>query len=183
MSERQPTRRDMGEIKRERQREREEQRHARQITFDSEGRLSRDYLEGVLDTTVLQDQTIEVIRNYIDRNWVLANRNEAEQHDIFHKLVVMKHKILGSHPPQGSAIVGPVRAALFDDESEDLMPLSSPQRAEIDSFFDSLRFSLITRGRGGHERRLLDTQIRESRTESDTFRDDSSGGRLRGLFG
>jgi hypothetical protein len=177
-----PTEQDIQEWKREQQLSREEQRHARQLRFDDQGRLSRDYLEAVLDADVLQENTIKMLQNYIDRNWVLSNRGEARAHDIFHKLRVTQIKIEGMHPPSESAIVGPVRAFLFDDESEELWPLTAAERAEIDSLFDSLRYALITRGDGGFERRLLDTEIRESRTESDTFKDNSGSGALRGLF-
>jgi len=168
------------EVKEERQRQREQQLHQQQVRFEGD-KLDRDYLESILDTDVLQEQTITKIRTYIDRNWILSNRTEARQHDIFHKLAVMEMKIKGLHPPDESAIQGEVRAFMYDDPAENLTTLTAAQKAEVESFFDTLRFALLPRGREGFERRQLVTEVRESRTESETFNDDDSGGRL-GLF-
>lgn len=173
---------DPDEIKREREAQREHQRHMAQLQFDSGGRLSREFIESLINTDKLQSQTVELMRNYLDRNWMLANLTEAEAHDQRFKLDVMQIKILGQHPPQESSIVGPIRAFLFDDEQEDLMPLTAAERNVIDSFFDSLK-AIVTRGRGGFERKLIQTEVRESKTESSRERGKKSGGRFKGLFG
>lgn len=171
---------DMGEVKKERQRERENQRHTQQIRFDDEGRMSRDFLEGVLATDKLQDNTIVRLQEYVDRTWFLSNLKDAEAWDQRRKLDVMKYKMKGVHPPQESVIQGPIRAFLLDDEDENLQALTAQERAEIDAFFDTLK-SIVTRGREGFERKSLNTEVRESRTRSDTFEEDDSGGRF-GLF-
>lgn len=171
--------RDLKEVRKERQRQREQQMHQQQVQFDGD-KLDRDYLESILDTDVLQEQTITKIRSYIDRNWILSNRTEARNHDAFHKLDVMELKIKGLHPPSESAIQGPMRAFLFDNPSENLTALTSAERAELESFFDTLRYAVLPRGKDGFERRQLVTEVRESRTESESIGDDD-GGRL-GLF-
>lgn len=172
----------LDDIAHERERQREHQRHVQQLQFDSDGKLTRDYLEGILNMDVVQEKTLNKLRSYIDRNWILSNRTAAEQHDIFYKLMVMEIKIKGTFPPEESSIQGPLRAFLLDDEAEDLFALSAAERSEIESFFDTVRFAILPRGREGFERKHLVTQVRESRTESDTFREEGGKGRIRGLF-
>lgn len=157
-----------------------------QQAFNSDGEVSRNYLNELLDneelTTgepgTLQTVTVAKIQNLLTRDWVLANLTDAQEHDIRFKLEVIKIKVLGMHPPEDSVITGAIRAFLFDDEMEELHPLSSQERILIDDLFETLK-ARATRGRGGFERQQLNTSIAESRTQDN--REDESGG-LVGLF-
>lgn len=164
----------------EQRRQRDHQRHMQQLQFNEEGQLSREFLESMIDTSTLQAKTLTKLRNYLSRQWMLSNLNEAEAHDQRWKLEVMKIKIMGMHPPDDSVITGATRAFLLDDEAEELDPIGAAERVEIDALFDTLK-ALITRSRGGFERVQLNTEVRESKTESRTPTGDEPGG-LRGLF-
>lgn len=174
------------EVKEERQREREFQREQQFLTqaFNQQGELDRGWMRDILDTEDLEEYlpeaTIKKIQAMINKEWVLANLTNAEAHDRRHKLEVIKIKILGTHPPEESAIVGPVRAFLFDNEREDLMPLTPAQRNTIDQIITTLQ-NRVTRGRGGFERKQINTNI--ARTESEASQPEDSSGRFRGLFG
>jgi len=110
---------------------------------------------------------------------VLGNLTEAQEHDARHKLEVMKLKVLGMHPPPDSGIQGRYRAFLLDDEDEALDALTQQERILIDELFETLK-TRFTRGRGGFERELIETNIARTETGQDESEDDSGG--LTGLF-
>lgn len=174
------------EAMREREREREFQREQQFLTqaFNQQGELDRGWMREILDTEDLekhlQKHTITKIQALLNKDWVLANLTDAETHDRKHKLKVMEIKILGQHPPSESAIVGPVRAFLYDDPTEDLWPLTAQERQTIDQIITTLQ-NRVTRSRGGFERKQQQTSI--ARTESERNSSDDNGGRLKGLFG
>lgn len=174
------------EAKRERARDREFQREQQAMTqaFNQKGQLDRGWMREILDTEDLekhlQEHTITKIQALLNKDWVLSNLTDAETHDRKHKLKVMELKIKGQHPPQESAIVGPVRAFLNDDPTEDLWPLTAQERQTIDQIITTLQ-NRVTRSRGGFERKQQQTSI--ARTESESSEAGEGGGRLRGLFG
>lgn len=177
------------EALKDREREREfkrdlkrEQRSLQQA-FNQDGKLDRGWMREILDTNDLekhlQEFTIAKIQAMLNKQWVLANLTDAETHDRVYKLEVMKYKILGEHPPEESAIVGPVRAFLHDDETEDLRPLTPQERNTIDQIIVTLQ-NMVTRSRDGFERKQINTNI--ARTESESSNENKDGGKLTGLF-
>lgn len=174
------------EAKRERKKEREFQREQQFLTqaFNQKGNLDRGWMREILDTEDLekhlQEHTITKIQGLLNKDWVLSNLTDAETHDRKHKLKVMELKILGQHPPSESAIVGPMRAFLYDDPTEDLWPLTAQERQTIDQIITTLQ-NRVTRSRGGFERKQQQTSI--ARTESESNKESNEGGRLKGLFG
>lgn len=169
------------EAKKERERTRMEQRHSRQLSFDDDGKLSREFLESLIDVDELQNSTAHHLRAYCSRQWMLSNLTDAEAHDQRWKFEVLKYKIYGMHPPQESAIQGPIRAFLYDDPQENLYPLTPAERQIIESFVDSLK-TIVTQSRDGFERQQINTDIRQSRTESDRIEDDGGGGGRLSIF-
>jgi hypothetical protein len=137
--------------------------------FNDDGQLSRGWMREILDVEdleeQLQPQMIGKIQGLINKQWMLANLTDAETHDRIYKLDVMKIKLYGEAPPEESAIVGPIRAVVYDDEGEDIMPLTSAERNCIDQIILTLQ-NMVTRSRGGFEREQINTRI--GRTESDT---------------
>jgi hypothetical protein len=109
---------------------------------------------------------------------VLANLTDAQEHDKRFWLEVQKIKVKGAHPPEDSAITGPALAFFSNDEMEELKPLTQQERLLIDDFFETMK-DRATRGRGGFERKQINTNI--SRAETDDEGDDRDG--KRGLFG
>lgn len=174
------------EVIRERKRERQHQREQQtlQQAFNQNGQMSKNFIAELLDkddlqTDGLQEVTVSKIQNLLSRDWVLGNLTDAQEHDIRFKLEVMKYKILGMHPPEESVITGKTRAFLFDDEMEELLPLTQQERFLIDELIETLK-ARATRGRQGFERKQMNTNIAETRTQKDN-QEEKSGG-LRGLF-
>jgi len=171
--------------KEERQKERKREQMELQKAFKQDGSLSRNFVDELLSNEEmtrggpelnageLHESTIAKLQNMLSRNWVLANLSDAQEHDIRLKLEVMKYKILSAHPPEESMITGPTRAFLFDDDSEDLEPLTQQQRLLVDEFIESLK-GRLTRGRGGFERKQMNTSIAETRSGGED--EDDSGG-------
>jgi len=175
------------EEQREHERTMREKQAAMQEAFGGGDGLSRTAIEGMLsaeDISVggpddLQEKTVAKIQSLLSRDWVLANLTEAQEHDARHKLEVMKLKVLGMHPPPDSGIQGRYRAFLLDDEDEALDALTQQERILIDELFETLK-TRFTRGRGGFERELIETNIARTETGEDEPEDDSGG--LTGLF-
>lgn len=167
-------------VQEERQRERQHQQQLKGLQFDDNGQLTEDTIEALVDTDELQDETVATMKNYLTRNWILGNLNDAQEHDFWYKMEVMKYKVFAAHPPEGSLITGATRAFLLDDRQEYKEPLTADERNLIDSFFDSLKIQL-TRSREGFEREMLSKQVRESRTGKLNEESEETGG-IRGLF-
>jgi len=175
------------EEQREHERTMREKQAAMQEAFGGADGISKTAIEGMLsaeDISVggpddLQEKTVAKIQSLLSRDWVLANLTEAQEHDARHKLEVMKLKVLGMHPPPDSGIQGQYRAFLLDDEDENLNALTQQERILIDELFETLK-TRFTRGRGGFERELIETNIARTETGEDEPEDDSGG--LTGLF-
>lgn len=171
-------------VKEERARQREHQKEQRalQQAFNESGELSRDWMREVLDVDQveqhLQPNTVNKIQAMLNKQWILANLTEAETHDRVFWLEVMKYKIYGEHPPEGSLVTGATRAFLLDDELEELEPLTPSERNQIDQIINGLK-NMVTRSRGGFEREQINTSI--ARTEQQREEEDTDGG-LTGLF-
>lgn len=177
----------------QRQQEREEQRQfereqrSLQEAFREDGKMSENYIEELLDnselvvggTDDLQEVTVAKIQSLLSRDVVLGNHTEAQEHDIRWKLEVMRIKITGMHPPEDSCVTGATRAFLFDDEMEELQPLTQQERMLVDDLIEALK-ARITRSREGFERQQMNTSIAESHTKTDDTAD-TGGGLFRGL--
>jgi hypothetical protein len=177
------------------QQEKEKQRnHQEQMTkkeaalrkaFNADGEDSDAIIEQLLSSEdleaggpgTLQEPTVAKIKNLMSRDWVVANLTDAQEHDIRHKLEVLKLKVIGMHPPQESAVEGELRAYLLDDRDERLRPLTAEERVLIDELFETLK-ARITRGRQGFERELMRTNIARSETAVEDEDDDGGYGLL-----
>lgn len=172
------------ERQREHQREQQREQVRLQQAFNQQGDVKKSWIEDILDTHNLEDRLDKVeirkVRGVINRQLMLSNLTEAEVHDAVYKLEVMKYKIFGEFPPEESAIQGPIRAFLRDDENENLTALTGEQRNAIDQIIMSLQ-QLVRRSREGFEREQINTSIARSESSSEKEGDDDSGGL--GLFG
>lgn len=173
------------EQKRERERQREftEEQKALQQAFNQQGELDKDWMAEVLNVDdmgqYLNQYEIDKVRGLLNKQWILSNLSDAQTHDRWYKLEVMKYKIYGSFPPKESAIQGPLRAFLFDNEHEQLNALTQEQRNVIDQLILTLQ-NMVTRSKGGFERKQTNTSI--ARTENGRGNEQESSGRLTGLF-
>jgi hypothetical protein len=128
----------------------------------------------------LQEETVAKIRNLLSRDWVVANLSGAQEHEIRHRIEVLKIKVLGMHPPPESYNTGKMRAFLLDDEDAKLEPLADEHRILIDELFETVK-ARITRGRDGFERELMRTNIARSETAVDEQDEQGSSGLFGGL--
>lgn len=167
----------------DRQREHQERQRLMEEAFNHKGELDRGWMREILDTEDLEEHlqpfTIKKIQAMLNKEWVLSNLTDAEAHDRIWWLETMRLKIYGEHPPEESSIQGPLRAFLFDDETEGLWALTSAERNAIDQIIKTVQ-NRTTRGRGGFERKQMNTNI--ARTESEKAGSGEKQGRLRGLF-
>lgn len=176
------------QVKKERERNREFKEHQQRVSqafadqTDPDQGFVRELLDSddvrVGDTSDLQEATVAKIESMLSKQWLLANLTDAQEHDIRHKLEVMKIKIMGSHPREESTITGKRRAVLYDDPMEELEPLTAQQRLLIDELIETVK-AMVTRGRGGFERKQMNTSI--ARSEKPESEEEESA--LQGLFG
>lgn len=171
------------ERQREWQMEQQREQQALQQAFNQKGQLDEGWMEDILGTDDLEDRLdeyqIQKIQGLINKQWILANLSEAQTHDRWHKLDVMKMKVLGEFPPGESHIQGPIRGALKNEEMEQLFALTAEERNIIDQIFTSLQ-NMVTRSTDGFERQQVNTSI--ARTESENKKQSDSSSGLRGLF-
>jgi len=162
---------------RRRQRDFQKKQQLVQQAFNQEGELKKSWMEQVLDVDELekklQENTIQHIQAMVNKQWVLGNLTDAEAHDRVYKLEVMKLKILGAHPPAESLVQGKVRAFLYDDKYEQMEALTPRERNSIDQIITTLQ-TMVTRSRGGFERKQINTSIAVSETGEEQ-QDDSDG--------
>lgn len=170
--------------RKQREKERAEEKEQRRLqqAFNAEGQLDKGWMKEILNTDDLEQHLDEYmlakVRALINRQWVLSNLTEAQAHDRWYKLEVLKYKIYGEFPPDESAIQGPARAFLYDDEMEQLTSLTAEERNVIDQILLSLQ-NMVMRSKDGFERKQINTNI--ARTEREQTENEESGGRL-GLF-
>jgi len=171
-------RREQRRREKQREKERAEEREERRLqeAFNANGELDKGWMKEILNTDDLESHLdpfeLNKVRALINRQWVLANLTDAQVHDRWYKLEVMKLKIFGEFPPSESAIQGPMRAFLFDDEMEQLTALTAEQRNAIDQIIASLQ-NMLTRSKEGFERKQINTNI--ARTEREQTENDGKG--------
>lgn len=180
MSQTQPSLAKQEKIRKQRE-EREENRQREQQkireAFNQQGELSQGWMEDLLDTDDLEEEldpaTVRKIQGLLNKQWIIANLSDAETHDRTYKLEVMKRKILATHPPTESRMTGKIRAFLHDDPWEELHPLTQHERNQIDQVITTLQ-NMVTRSRGGFERKQQQTSI--AKTEQERREEDSDSG-------
>lgn len=169
---------------REKQRNHESEQERLRQAFNQQGDLDRDWMKEILGTDDLEEYLdpyeLDKVRGLVNQQWVLANLSDAQTHDRWYKLEVMKLKVIGSFPPDESEIQGPLRAVLLSDEKECLTSLTAEQRNVIDQIFMSLQ-NMVTRSTDGFERKQFNTNYARTEREGQPQQKKKSG-RLGGLF-
>lgn len=168
----------------EREKERQfksEQERLREA-FNADDGPREGWMREILETSDLENKLdeyeLDKVRGIINKQQILSNLSEAQVHDRWYKLEVLKYRIFGEFPPDQSQIQGPLRAVVMDDELEVLTSLTAEQRNTVEQIIVSLQ-NMITRSESGFERKQINTNI--ARTEREDTENDESGGRL-GLF-
>lgn len=170
------------DVKEERERERqsklEQQAHAAQLDGMFEG-TDVEYLREMVKSQ-LDPGTVQVLDNLISPDFVLSNMREADLTEFKYLLEVKVQRVFERHPPMGG-IAGKERAYYYDDPKDNLSPLRSQDRDVIRSYKDGI-WQRARRSKGGWQQDKFGETT--SRVETvDNGGEESSGGRLRGLFG
>ncbi|GAA0305706.1 hypothetical protein [Halarchaeum salinum] len=159
---------------------REEQMHRSNFNGGSPAQqIHEDILDKITETR-LSEGSRDLLRNLLTKDLVLANFQEAEVNEMRWKLRAKQKLFFSMHPDRQCAIVGDDRAAIYDDGTATLRPLSDEERAIVRDLFDMLE-TRITRARKMKQQEMMNTTIRESRAETSGNGDESKGG-LRGLL-
>jgi len=154
-----------------RQQAREEQLHQMNLqTADADAPMDTAYIQQMTDHD-LQDETVDMLSNLLDRDFMLSNLSEAEVHEYRWLARVMMLEVEALHPTRNSVLQGKVRAMAFDDPDDAAEPLSERQKAKIEQFIMAV-ISRATRGRDGWQQEMFNKSISASETREVNADDD-----------
>jgi hypothetical protein len=159
-----------------RQQEHEEQLHRMNLSAaDSDTPMDQAYIREMTEHD-LDDPTVDILSNLLDKDFLLGNLQEAEVHEYRWLARVMMLEVKSLHPTKKGVFAGDLRAVCFDDADDALEPLSDREKAVIEQFVMGV-IARATRGRGGWQQEMFNKTITasEKREVSD---DDDSGGFL-----
>jgi len=137
-----------------------------------QGQVDSDYVDRITQTELNQG-TVRILENMLSRDWVLANFDDAEVHEIRWLSRVMMKQLESLHPPEDSIWTGELRKYAADDDRQALEPLDSAQRLVI---FETIQgvISRATRSKDGWQQENFRKQIKQSETV-DRSQDDDEG--------
>jgi len=122
----------------------------------------RAYMEGVLDSDI-DDASVKMLENVLADDYMLANFNNAEVHELKHLRRIVLRRVKAAHPSKNSVMQGGLRAQVYDD-GNGLPALSSTQRVKIEEAV-SAAFGNLTRGREGFQQEQFAKTITESHVD------------------
>jgi len=154
-----------------RQERRDEQLHQMNLSAaDAEQPMDTAYIQQMTDHD-LQDETVDMLSNLLDRDFMLGNLSDAEVHEYRWLARVMTLEIEALHPNRNSILQGKVRAMAFDDRDDGFEPLSEREKAKIEQFIMAV-ISRATRGRDGWQQEMFNKSISASETREVNADDD-----------
>lgn len=127
-----------------------------------QGPADSDYVDRITQTELNQG-TVRILENMLSRDWVLANFDDAEVHEIRWLSRVMMKQLEALHPPEDSIWTGNLRQYASDDDRQALEPLDSAQRLVV---FETIQgvISRATRSKDGWQQENFRKQIKQSET-------------------
>jgi hypothetical protein len=123
----------------------------------------------------LDQGTVDILSNLLDRDFMLGNLNDAEIHEYRWLVRVLRLEIEALHPNEESVWKGPLRAIAFDDRGDALPALSEQDLSIIEQFLMGV-ISRATRGKDGWQQEMFNKTIQASETRE--VSDDDDGGFL-----
>jgi hypothetical protein len=159
-----------------REQQRREQRHQMNVQA-SEARgegMDRTYINEMTDHE-LDQGTVDILSNLLDRDFMLGNLSDAEVHEYRWLARVLRLEIEALHPHEDSVFQGPLRAVAFDDRGDALPSLSEQDLAIIEQFLMAV-IARATRGKDGWQQEMFNKTIQASETRE--VGDDDGGGFL-----
>lgn len=159
-----------------REKQRQEQRHRMNLQAAearSEG-MDRTYINEMTDHE-LDQGTIDILSNLLDRDFMLGNLSDAEVHEYRWLARVLRLEIEALHPNENSVFRGAVRAVAFDDRGDALPSLSEQDLVIIEQFLMAV-IARATRGKDGWQQEMFNKTITAS--EQRSIDDGDDGGFL-----
>jgi hypothetical protein len=134
--------------------------------------MDRTYINEMTDHE-LEQGTIDILSNLLDRDFMLGNLSDAEVHEYRWLARVIRLEIEALHPNEDSVFRGELRAAAFDDRSDALPSLSEQDLSIIEQFLMAV-IARATRGKDGWQQEMFNKTI--SASERREVGDDDDGG-------
>jgi hypothetical protein len=154
-----------------RQEQRQEQLHQMNLSAaDAEAPMDTAYIQQMTDHD-LEDETVDILSNLLDRDFMLANLSDAEVHEYRWLARVMTLEVEALHPNHESVLQGRVRSVAMNDIDNGFAPLSERQKAKIEQFIMAV-ISRATRGRDGWQQEMFNKSISASETREVNADDD-----------
>jgi len=160
----------------------EEIREAQQQSQEHQMNLQAGQAGGEpMDKTYIQETlgydadqgTIDLLSNLLDRDFMLGNATEAEQHEFRWLARVLRLEVEALHPSEESIWQGRLRAVAFDDAQDKLPSLSEQDLNKIETFI-MVAIRRAGRGKDGWQQEMYNKTITASeRREVDS--DDDGG--------
>jgi len=161
------------ELREENRRQQLHQRNLNASQANGEA-MDRTYINEMTDHE-LDQGTVDILSNLLDRDFMLGNLSDAEVHEYRWLARVIRLEIEALHPSEGSVWQGTLRAVAFDDRQDALPSLSEQDLSIIEQFLMAV-IARATRGKDGWQQEMFNKTISASETRE--VGDDDSGGFL-----
>ncbi|WPH59220.1 hypothetical protein AFNJKBDN_CDS0003 [Halorubrum virus V_ICIS4] len=136
--------------------------------------MDRTYINEMTDHE-LDQGTVDIMSNLLDRDFMLGNLSDAEVHEYRWLARVVRLEIESLHPNEESIWQGNLRAVAFDDRSDALPALSEQDLSIIEQFLMAV-IARATRGKDGWQQEMFNKTI--SASERREVGGDDDGGFL-----
>lgn len=134
--------------------------------------IRQDVLQELTETD-LDPASMELLKNMLSKEFVLANLSKPEKNEVVWNLRLKKQMFYWLHPHTDSIVTGDLRAYINDDPTDTLSPLSESEKFQLESIFDALR-TRVTRSEDMKQQEMFNTEITEHRARDD--REQDTGG-------
>src|SRR6056297_2436664 len=161
------------ELREENRRQQLHQRNLNASQANGEA-MDRTYINEMTDHE-LDQGTVDILSNLLDRDFMLGNLSDAEVHEYRWLARVLRLEIEALHPNERSVFAGATRAAAFDDPHDALPSLSEQDLSIIEQFLMAV-IARATRGKDGWQQEMFNKTIQASETRE--VGDDDDGGFL-----
>lgn len=158
-----------------RERQREDQEHNRNLNAaQAQGEpMDKSYIREMTGHE-LEQGTIDLLSNLLDRDFMLGNLTDAEVHEYrWLAARLTRLEIEALHPNEDSIFTGELRAVAFDDGDDALPALSEQDLAIIEQFVHAV-IARATRGKDGWQQEMFNKTITASERR-DVSNDDDGG--------
>jgi len=157
-----------------REQQREDQLHQMNLqSAQANGQaMDKTYINEMTDHE-LDQGTVDILSNLLDRDFMLGNLSDAEVHEYRWLARVIRLEIEALHPNEDSVWKGPLRAVAFDDRKDALPSLSEQDLSIIEQFLMAV-IARATRGKDGWQQEMFNKTITASERR-DVGNDDDGG--------